>query len=368
MLRTTRRVAVTAICLVLASATEAQAQEGSAPNLQPVYHQMSGPSDKTVEAACPSATATPGTGWAELYRLAPLGESSFRPLAGDPLLDEPNFPPPGWYATVDVAAMTAHFKNRAFGAVPLGDGFTDVVHVPGASLDWTASPRVELGYRLWRGYGEFLLSYQSLVTEGSSNLAPNEGNAHLHSRLNINQVDLDYAHYHALAPGWDLRWRIGVQMTAAYYDTQSTQPFSLEAGASAVDEQRFANNFVGAGPHAGLEIWRQLDVVPGLAFYLNFNGSAPLGSLHQSFAETMATTGFAPTTLVGGASRNSLTQGLGIVGMEAGFSWTPPGSSATRFTLGYHLEQWYQLGRDEDTGSIGSLTEQGIFFRAQFNF
>jgi hypothetical protein len=268
---------------------------------------------------------------------------------------------------VDVAAMAAHFKNRVFGSVPLGDFFTDTIHVPGASLDWTASPRVELGYRLWAGYGEFFVSYQSLVTDGSSNLAPDAGNAHLHSRLNINQVDFDYAHYHALAPGWDLRWRVGVRFTAAYYDTQALQSFSLEAGASGLDELRFANNFVGAGPHAGLEIWRQLDVVRGLAGYLNLWGAAPVGSQHQSFEETFTTTGFVPGT-VGGASRTSLTQALGIVGLEVGFAWTPAGTNALRFTLGYHVEEWYQLGRDERTGSIGALTEHGIFFRAQVNF
>jgi hypothetical protein len=299
------------------------------------------------------------------YRLAPLTEADFTPLSGDPLLDEPCFPAPGCYAAVDVTALAPHFKNRIFGPVVFDPTFTGIVHVPGAPLDWTAAPRLELGYRLPRGYGEFLLSYKSVVSEGSETLGPKDGNAWLHSRLNVNQVNFDYANYHALAPGWDMRWRVGVQLDAAFYDTRALQPLDLGDGTTLLDGQRVATNFVGAGPHAGLEIWRQLRWVPGLALYLDFEGAAPLGELRNSFEQVFFEPGVGA---LGAATRRRTTQALGILGFEAGVSWSPPGWRSTRFTLGYHLDQWYSLGRDDDTGSMGSLTEHGIFFRLQFNF
>jgi hypothetical protein len=361
MLGKTRTLAVAALVLVLGGAQVARAQD--APPI--VSRQMVTPPDSVAEVSAPAAAvaSAPAT-WMTPYRLAPLDESSFPPLAGDPLLDDPHFPPPGFFADVDVTAVGTHFKNRVFGSVPLTSALTDTIHVPGAQLDWTAAPSVELGYRLSRGFGEFLFSYKSLVTEGNTDLAPDAGNAHLHSRLNVNQADFDYANYHDLAPGWDLRWRVGVQLTAAYYDSRSAQPITTDAGMVGVNGQRFSNNFVGAGPHAGLEIWRHLEAMPGLSCYLNVEGAAPWGQLHQSFEETIAL----PGVLVGGASRTSLSQALGVVAVEAGLCWTPPNWSTSRFTLGYHFEVWYQLGRDDNTDSMGSLTEHGIFFRAQFNF
>src|SRR5258708_2338446 len=67
--------------------------------------------------------------------------------------------------------------------------------VPGASLDWTGSPRVVLGYRLDNGAGAFTVSFRSLVSQGSSTL-PNfdpAGFGFIQSRLNANIVDLDYS-------------------------------------------------------------------------------------------------------------------------------------------------------------------------------
>lgn len=376
-------IVAAAVGLVLLSATGARAQESGVygvPNSTLVIHTWPppvappvqqaaalGPPDKIEPVpvpapdpapALPSPSIAPTHDWLYAYRLPPLSEASFPPLAGDPLLDEPNFPPPGFYADLGVGAAAVHFKDRFFGQVPLGAGPAPTVHVPGAPLDWTAAPDVELGYRMARGYGEFLVRYRSLATEGTETLAPAYGNAVLHSRLNVSQADFDYAHYHALAPLWDMRWRIGAELTAAFYDSRSLQP----TGAG-TDEQRAANNFVGAGPHAGLELWRHLENVPGLALYLNADAATPVGRLHQSFEEIVTT-----TATVGGASRDSIIQALAVLDFQAGLSWSPPWCKDLRFTGGYQLQQWFQLGSDPNNGSMGSLTEHAIFIRAQFNF
>src|SRR6516162_3136994 len=66
-------------------------------------------------------------------------------LERDPLLDPAALPPPGWLAAVEIDPMVAHVKNRLSNAnVP--SNILAGVQLPGAALDWTASPRFELGY------------------------------------------------------------------------------------------------------------------------------------------------------------------------------------------------------------------------------
>ena len=57
-------------------------------------------------------------------------------------------------------------------AVP-GTGHTsDVVSVPMAELNWTVSPRFELGYRLPSGFGEVDVAYRFLLAEGTVRRRP----------------------------------------------------------------------------------------------------------------------------------------------------------------------------------------------------
>jgi hypothetical protein len=121
---------------------------------------------------------------------------------------------------------------------------------------------------------------------------------------------------------------------------------------------------VSAGPHAGLELWDGLPFA-GLAVYGQVEGASPSGELRQSFEETFLTPG---TGAAGGASRNPTTQGVGVLGLRLGVSWLPPGAHGLRLFLGYQLREWWQLGRNDSTGSLGNLTEQGLFFRGEFTF
>src|SRR6201981_97961 len=96
------------------------------------------------------------------------------------------------------------------------DDFTDTVHLPTASLDFTGSPKVGLGYRFAQGFGEFTVSYRSLVTARTRNIEDFDffGDSFLKSRLNLNVIDLDYGSQEIplsldLAPSlWDLKFDI----------------------------------------------------------------------------------------------------------------------------------------------------------------
>src|SRR5262249_16495310 len=142
-------------------------------------------------------------------------------------------------------------KNRLFAPLTFPGGATTEAHLLGAELDWTGSPRLTLGYRMGEGAGEFLVSYRSLVTEGEANTFDDNGDTGLlQSRLNLNQVDLDYGNYErALVPRWDMEWRVGLRVATVYYDTRANltlvRPFPDMPG---LFEAQTSNNFWGLGP------------------------------------------------------------------------------------------------------------------------
>jgi hypothetical protein len=288
-----------------------------------------------------------------------------RPAPGDPLLDYPVLAPPGWFANVEVGVIAPHFKNQIQGDVRVGDVVT-TIHVPGASLDWAPAPRFEFGYRLPRGFGQFLATYQFLGTQGQGDLNSDLGVAHLKSRLTQSVLNVEYANARLLpntsflGEGWLIGGHIGVQVLSIYYDARSDQ----RGLGGTLTGQQTTNYLVGAGPHAQLDVWRRLPF-PGLAFYGAAEASNIYDFMEQSFTETILAPGAAPA---GGTIRGNLTQGVAGLGGRLGFSWAPPSNRCLRFFLGYQLNQWWQVGRNGANNSNGALTEHGIFFRGEFTF
>src|SRR5437867_3751110 len=136
-------------------------------------------------------------------------------LAGDPLLDDPNSPPLGFFATFEGQVLFPHIKNRLTAPVAVDGLFTDIVHLPTAELDSTGSPRIELGYRFPRGFGEFVAAYRNVNTEGFGRIIAFDpvSDGLLHSRLDVNTVDLDYgSRQFAFAPCWDMQWHVGARL------------------------------------------------------------------------------------------------------------------------------------------------------------
>jgi hypothetical protein len=50
---------------------------------------------------------------------------------------------------------------------------------------------------------------------------------------------------------------------------------------------------------------------------------------------------------------------------QFGVGWAPPGTRL-RFSAGYQYEHWWSLGNVGD--SRAELSDQGVFFRADFSF
>jgi hypothetical protein len=277
-------------------------------------------------------------------------------LRHDPLLDA-SFVPPGLFAALEADIVGAHFKDRLIAPVAL-NGLTRQLHVPGASLDWTGAPRLEVGYRLPQGTGELLVSYRLLATEGTG-IVPNfdVGGAGglLKSRLNLNVIDFDYAgHACFLGPNWDLQWKVGVRWASVFYDTRAGGPFLV---------QYVKNDFIGAGPHLGFDLRRQFPEVPGLEWFTQLESAAVIGDTRQRFEESL---GVGNTILVSGSTAARSTEVAPVINFQTGLSWTPNCNHHLRFSGGYQLEYWWDLGHAGS--SRGELSDQGLFFRAEFRY
>jgi hypothetical protein len=293
---------------------------------------------------------------------APYEDCNGPLLRGDPLLDRPQYPLPGCFAAFEVGILVPHVKNRLVagnlsGTDPLSSLLPNQVHVPGADLDWTGSPRIELGYRLPEGFGEFLIAYRSLVSEGSDVIPSFDidgSDGVVKSRINVNVLDLDYgSREYALGPHWDMKWKAGVRLASVFYDSLAVGPFL---------EQRVSNDFRGIGPHLGLDLWRYLEV-PGLVFFGRLESAALIGRINQGFGQSLL---FDDGTLVGSAATVRTTQAVPVVDFQLGLSWLPLARRNVRLAAGYRLEAWWYLGQTSE--SRAELIDQGVFLRAEVGF
>jgi Legionella pneumophila major outer membrane protein precursor len=289
--------------------------------------------------------------------IAPYEEWNRPPLQGDPLSGRSEGDAVGWFVAIETDVVGSHLNNRLIGPVAFS-GFTEVIQLPSGQLDWTASPRVEVGYRLPDGCGAIVLVYRSLVAEGGGSLPGFDldgSDGVLFSRLNVNTLDLDYAsHEYALAPCWDMRWKAGARVGGVFFDSTGFGQFR---------EEHASNNFVGAGPHVGLDLSRRFGA-SGLALFGRLDFAALIGDIHQSFEEEF----IAPNgTLLGAASRVSQAQVVPDLHFQAGISWSPGGLyRSLHLSGGYEIENWWYLG--QVGGSRAELTSQGIFLRAGWDF
>ena len=310
----------------------------------------------------PHSLLAPAT--APLYEPAPLPGPYFE---RDPLLDPPELPQPGWFADVDILVAKAHVKNKLTNASIPG-GAPDIVRLPSAPLDWTVAPRFEIGRTLPSGFGAVALSYRFLTTAGNGVTQGLDAPAVLRSRLDLNIVDLDYiSHELSLWPKWDMTWRVGGRLGYAYFDSRAVEPFDAAAAGSGVFEQRNSDRFLGFGPHGGVEVDRRVQGT-GLSLFASSDFWIDVGRIRQTFNEVTTTLGpdGLPTTM---ATSASSSQAVPVLNLQGGLRWRPPDYSNCELFLGYEYEYWWNVGRFSRTpDSRGTLWDQGVLLRAEFNF
>jgi hypothetical protein len=332
-----------------ASATQAAGDTARADSLPALPHPPDVPRSLFLQ---PPAAAP--------YACAPLPGAYFE---RDPLLDPPQFPEPGFFAGVTVQAAAPHVFNSLANGVSVGSNAPDTLRIPVAGFDWTVVPRVEVGYRLPSGFGDFSFAYRGMASSGTAGVPGPDAPATLHSRVDLNALDFDYAS-REFTPwaNWGMRWRLGTRLAFIYYDSSAQEPSGAAAAGTGVFEAGAFNSFVGVGPHIGLELDRCLGPA-GLALVARTDVASLLGHQHQ---------GVSVTSTAGTTDSGFIANGQDVVslGGELGLRWWPPGGRGANFFAGYQYEYWWNVGRlsNFSTLSRGDLSIQGLTLRAQYNF
>ncbi len=305
--------------------------------------------------------ATPGDGQRPFFFPGSAGPYASEPPQNNPLLPPEPFRVERtnelfhWFVNVDLGVVSPHITSHVTSGTPLSPAFAAPVNVPVADLDWTVSPRIELGWHMPRGLGDLRVAYRGLWTTGSETA----GAAALHSRLDLNVVDLDY-----LSSEWlvevpellrDLRWGFGVRIASVYFNSSAL----LDDGV----DGRFSNCFVGAGPHFELDYSKRFGWLPFGCFF-RLDGAGLIGCTSQNFAETLRP---GDGVLVGATRHDrGVCNGVAVVGAEAGLCWLPTGDGRLRLALGYQIEGWWDVGATDNTDA--NLILQGGFVRAEWQF
>jgi hypothetical protein len=262
-------------------------------------------------------------------------------------LDAHFAPLPGWFAGFEVGLWRPRVRVQQ-------PSETDI------DLDWTASPRVFLGYRFCNG-GAFRLAYRNLASSGSDELGlPGIGFQDLHTRLDLNRVDLDFvSREYAPTTHWRLQWELGARLANRFQDERAADP---------TGRLHIGSDFFGAGPHAGITAtWLIGD--SGWAWFTRLDGAILFGSdrFHGTFdpSDPLSDACVPP---FGFSRRRSETESDGNI--ETGFSWTKCTERyLVRLSGGIQVEGW-SINKDDQNGlfPFAQVSSVGPFIRCELGF
>jgi hypothetical protein len=274
--------------------------------------------------------------------------------------------PEGIYADIGLGFLFPTVHNQLNATVVFPSGATQTFHVPQASLDFTVSPEFVVGYHLPDSLGDLQLSYRFLVTEGKTNELADFGPASIKSRLDINQVDLDYATAtYSPLPRYELKFRLGARLGVVYLDSAASDTFNF---------QEQSNYFVGAGPMAGIDFERRFMELPDLGLFVRLDGAVLTGQIRQKYRDNIDV----GTPLEQDAFLSEQkTQTAEVLALQVGFAYRNPfglGGERLRIVGGYQFENWWGVGKingsvaPTNISSDASITAQGIFLRGEYDF
>ena len=299
----------------------------------------------------------------------------------DPVLDPPQWPKTGWFTDVQIGIIHPHFFANKLAAsninssghgVTTSNGRTVNTILGSARLNWTVAPRLELGYRLPSGFGEFSLSDRGFYTDGTGPFNGPAGNFTRTSHLGVNYTDADYAsREYTQWVNWTLKWRVGVRTAFTWFDTTVIQPFDVAAAGTGLWAARTVNYTVGAGPHFGIAIDHKFDQT-GLSFVSSLDIADTFSRVRQRFS--VATTSLTPA---GQPSRGVLLDRfwseVPILNFQVGLGYQPPGHPNVHLFAGYMYEFWWQVGTNSNLeGTVNSkfafFDNQGLVLNVAVDF
>lgn len=256
---------------------------------------------------------------------------------------------------IDIAKP--HLKAALIGPALFPDGSQTTVAPPTATLNWTGPARIEVGWFLPPSLGYFSFTYRGFGDDGRQIVTAQDGVPYaLRSRLDLNQIAFDYGTApYSFAPRWFVSGRIGMAAANVYFDNVAE---------SARQTQDASNDFYGAGPHVRFDVWREFNLLPGLALFAQPDLMVLVGRVQQHFRESNT---FAGST-VAGSSFIRRTQTAPVFTLRAGLSYTPARWTNLRFLIGYEFEDWWSVGQMPEQPSRGEFYSNGVFLRAITTF
>ena len=269
------------------------------------------------------------------------------------------------FADHELDILKPHLKAALIGPAVFPGGIVDSVHPPTATLNWTGAPRWEIGWFLLPGLGYFAISWRGFADDGRQTVTALDGVPYaLRTRLDLNQVAFDYglAPY-SFAPRWFVSGRLGVAAAVVYFDNVAVSaPQTLDA----------SNDYYGAGPHLRLDVWREFNLLPGLALFAQPDLMVLVGRIQQHYRESDLIDG----ATIAGSYFLRRTQTAPVFTLRAGLSYTPSNGnqwrfidwSKWRFMVGYEFEDWWNVGQVPGQPSRGEFYTNGIFLRAAAAF
>ena len=199
---------------------------------------------------------------------------------------------------------------------------------------------------------------RGFADDGRQTVASQEGIPFaLRTRLDLNQVVLDYGTVpYSYAPRWFVSGRIGMAAADVFFDNQAM---------NAVQTLYASNNFLGAGPHVRMDLWREFNLVPGLSAFAQPDLMVLVGQIHQRYQQTdLAAHGPA----LSGNFEQRKTQTVPAFTFRTGLSYKPSNLSRWRFMVGYEFEEWWFVGQVDMAPSRGQFSTNGVFLRVFASF
>jgi hypothetical protein len=310
---------------------------------------------------------------------AELGTAAERPyFQVDPLLDPPDLDRPGWFVGAEMQltkpkvykALTNLGEQTLLNAsgagvqvAPIGGVIVEPYSAP---FDWTVGPKLTAGYRLPSGFGGLSLSYRFFFTQGTALNGPN-ANTGLdgatgftqHSRLSVNQVDLDYSsREYTPFRRLGMKWWLGLRLSDYFFDSQDTEP---GAGGGGVSTVYVGMKTLAIGVHGGVELdWR---IRQSGLFIVNkldiASGTAKEQVDFRAVSSANGTSGFysiAPST------------SIPYVNWQLGVGWQPPRLPQAFVFMGGQIEYWWNVGADSNFNGNLDIANRGFVWQAGFNF
>jgi hypothetical protein len=234
-----------------------------------------------------------------------------------------------------------------FEFVTTGLGRVIPVSLGNTPLNLTVAPRVEFGYRLPAGFGEFSIADTGFTSNGADTWSGPDGPASRSSALQANYTDFDY-HSREYTPYacCEMRWRAGFRIAESFTTTSFFQPFAQAAAGSGVVAAQQSNALFGFGPHFAVEIERAFGQ-SGFSFVGKVDIADTYTIIRQRFS-ARTTTPIAPGVADGGVMIDRFENQVIILNVQVGLAWQPPAYAIP--------------------GDLGIFSYQGVFLRASWNY